>query len=186
MNPEISRAFYLSKAHGINKIVKPRYVGKWLHKSHCNTPITFNRLFRVTKYHESRRCIHCYCAGHIYIIGLAGLIIPLPFKAFWLLRFYVLTTNKITMTWYPTKLHYPDTEQTSPCPLLVGQSSRSDKYHFWKSLVWVSYGLNPWPPTRELNQTLPDSVISSGRSWVEAEYELNYEHMDLNLARKCL
>ena len=38
-----------------------------------------------------------------------------------------------TMTQYSTELHYPDTELTSPCPILVMASVRldSDKYTFF-------------------------------------------------------
>ena len=61
-----------------------------------------------------------------------------------LLLFYVLTTSKVisgwvptcdnahslmanqatsTMTWYPTPLHCPDNEPTSPCPILIMSST---------------------------------------------------------------
>ena len=37
-----------------------------------------------------------------------------------------------TMTCYPIESHYPDTELTSPCPILIMPSARlgSDKYQF--------------------------------------------------------
>ena len=37
-----------------------------------------------------------------------------------------------TMTCYPTQAHYPDTEPTSPCPIIIMPSARlgSDKYRF--------------------------------------------------------
>ena len=37
-----------------------------------------------------------------------------------------------TITCYPTQLHYPNTEWTSPCPILIMPSTRvgSDKYQF--------------------------------------------------------
>ena len=40
-----------------------------------------------------------------------------------------------TMTCYPTQSHYPDTEITSPCPILVMLSARlgGDKYHWFDS-----------------------------------------------------
>ena len=72
-----------------------------------------------------------------------------------LLLFYVLATSKIisgcvpicnsvhgdfillpqatgTVNCYLTQLHYPDTEPTSPCPILIMPSARlgSDKYQF--------------------------------------------------------
>ena len=41
--------------------------------------------------------------------------------------------NQVTsnMTWYPTKLHYPDTASTSHCPILIMLTTQlgSDKYH---------------------------------------------------------
>ena len=40
--------------------------------------------------------------------------------------------HKATMTCYPTQSHYPDTEPTSPCPILIMPSAwlGSDKYQF--------------------------------------------------------
>ena len=37
-----------------------------------------------------------------------------------------------SMTCYPTQLHYPDTERTSPCPILIMPGARlgSDQYQF--------------------------------------------------------
>ena len=42
-----------------------------------------------------------------------------------------------TMTGYPAESHYPDTELTSPCPILMIPSAQvgSDKYKFGKSFV---------------------------------------------------
>ena len=81
----------------------------------------------------------------------------------YLLLFYILPTSKVTsgqvptcdsahssqlynaaplgnlaisiMIWYPTKAHYPDTEPTSPIPILIMLSSwlGSDKYKCYKS-----------------------------------------------------
>ena len=46
-----------------------------------------------------------------------------------------------TVSWYPTQLHYPETEPTSPCPILIMPSNWlvSDMYQFYKSLVWLDY-----------------------------------------------
>ena len=51
-----------------------------------------------------------------------------------------------TISWYPTPSHYPNTEPTSPCHILIMPSSwlGSDKYQFDKSLVWLDHGSNPW------------------------------------------
>ena len=42
-----------------------------------------------------------------------------------------------TMIWYPTQSHYPDTELTSPRPVLLMPNTKpgSDKYKFDKSLA---------------------------------------------------
>ena len=47
-----------------------------------------------------------------------------------------------TMIWYPSQSHYPDTEPTSPCPILIMLSTwlGSYKYQFYKSLVWLDHG----------------------------------------------
>ena len=90
----------------------------------------------------------------------------------WLLEFYVLATFNIsgwvptydsmhsswlysaaplrdqatiTMTWYPTESHYPDTEPTSPCPILKLPSTRLGSYNYqlYKSLLWLDDGFEP-------------------------------------------
>ena len=45
-----------------------------------------------------------------------------------------------TMIWYPTQPHYPDTTVTNLCPILLMLSARlgRDKYHYNRSLVWLS------------------------------------------------
>ena len=50
-----------------------------------------------------------------------------------------------TMTWYPTHSHYPDTEPTSPCPILIMQSIwlGGHTYKTSESLVWLDQGSNP-------------------------------------------
>ena len=50
-----------------------------------------------------------------------------------------------TMTEYPTQLHYPDSEPTSPCPVLVMSSARlgSNKYQFLSH--WVDSTRNQTP-----------------------------------------
>ena len=65
-----------------------------------------------------------------------------------------------TMTCYPTQLHYPDTEPTSPCHILTMPSSRlgSSKYQF-KVIGLIlpelrNCGLysNPWPSDSPISQ----------------------------------
>ena len=55
------------------------------------------------------------------------------------------------MTWYHTQSHYPDTELSSYCLILLMQSTKldSDKYKFSKPLVWLDQESNsrrsrPW------------------------------------------
>ena len=45
----------------------------------------------------------------------------------------------------PLKSHYPDTEQSSPCAILIMPSIQlgSEKYQFYKPLVWLNRALNP-------------------------------------------
>ena len=90
-----------------------------------------------------------------------------------LLLFYVLATSKVirvgtdlwqcalmatlgkevisTMTCYLTKSHYPDTESTSPCPILIMLSTwlGRDKYQFISHCFDSTIGSNPRSPTRE-------------------------------------
>ena len=90
----------------------------------------------------------------------------------WSLEFYILLTSKVisgrvqtcnsvhswwfysaaplshqaanTMTWYLTQWHYTDTELTSPCLILLMQSTKlgSEKYQFGRPLIWVYGELN--------------------------------------------
>ena len=58
-----------------------------------------------------------------------------------------------TMTCYPTQSHYPVTEPTNPCPILIMPSTwlGRDKYKFDKSLIRLDHGFmisrarNPCP-----------------------------------------
>ena len=52
-----------------------------------------------------------------------------------------------------TQSHYPDTESTSPCSILIMPNTwlGSDKYQFYKSFHWLDQGLNTQSPTREDN-----------------------------------
>ena len=51
-----------------------------------------------------------------------------------------------TMTRYLTQSHYPDTEWTIPCPILLMSRLGCDNYKFYKSLVGLDWELNSWPP----------------------------------------
>ena len=60
-----------------------------------------------------------------------------------------------TMTWHPTQSHYPDTEPSSPCHILIMRSAwlGSDKFKFVKSLVWLDCGSNSQSSTHEATWT---------------------------------
>ena len=62
----------------------------------------------------------------------------------------------ITMAQFPTESHYPVTEPTSPCPILIMPSTKlgSNKYQLYKSLVWLDRGLNPRAPACETSAIL--------------------------------
>ena len=49
-----------------------------------------------------------------------------------------------TMIWYLTWSHYPDTEPTRPCPILLMPNPRlgNDEYQLYKSFVWLGWELN--------------------------------------------
>ena len=73
-----------------------------------------------------------------------------------------------TMTWYPTHSHYPDTEPTSPCPMLIRPSTGlgSNKYQFYTSMVWLDNGFEPMIScTRDPCST--DSNTVPGPGWVK-------------------
>ena len=52
-----------------------------------------------------------------------------------------------TMTRYPTQSHYLETEQTSPCPVLIMPSARlgSNKYNFLSHWFDSTKQMNVWP-----------------------------------------
>ena len=56
-----------------------------------------------------------------------------------------------TLVWYLVQSHYPDTELTSPHPVLLMSSAklRGDKYQFCKVLLWFDRELNSRSTTRE-------------------------------------
>ena len=82
------------------------------------------------------------------------------------------------MTRFRTQSHYPDTEPTSPCPILLTLTARldSDTYQFYKSLLWLGCDSNSWPSTWEacalLN--LPQRPVYSSTSSQLLTYELFY------------
>ena len=76
-----------------------------------------------------------------------------------------------TMTWYPTQSHYPDTEQISPCPILIMPSTwlGSDMYQFVKSLIWLVHGFeHTISPMRD--QCATESATTPGQLAMENQF----------------
>ena len=73
------------------------------------------------------------------------------------------------MSWYPTQSHYPDTEEISPCLILImlGAWLGSDKYAFLKSSVWLDQSLKLWIQIPQSSKTADGrsthSAIPSGQ-----------------------
>ena len=67
-----------------------------------------------------------------------------------------------TMILYLTQSHYLDTEPTTPSPILIMPSTwlGSNKYQFYKSLVWLDNGFKP-TISRTRDQCPTDSVTAS-------------------------
>ena len=96
------------------------------------------------------------------------------------------------MMWFPTTIHYPNTELTSPCPRTVMPSARldNDKYNFCKLLVWLDWDSKMRPSTHTQKPALywfgPPGLVSSdvdGGGWVmgTAPWCLSLEHSGLEL-----
>ena len=72
-------------------------------------------------------------------------------------------------TWYRTQAQYPDTKQTGLCPILTMLSAKlgSDKYLFFKLLVWLDHSLNPCiSPKWETGAQLIQSKSYQGGYWL--------------------
>ena len=114
------------------------------------------------------------CASQLWnkSSGVRGLRLVLTCDSVHLWRLYsaALLEHQATstMTCYLTQSHYPDTELTSPCPILIIQSIRlgSDKYQFLKSFGLTRPGFQNckvWIRTHDL-QILQSYRTGSGRS----------------------
>ena len=137
------------------------------------------------------------CRGCMWWLGRRGweVFLFVLLKGSFLL-FYVLATSKIisewvltcdsvhsrwlcsaaalgnqaasTMTWYPTQSRYTGINPTSPIPIMPSAWLGSDKYQFYKSLIWLDQGLDPWvwipPPGRKTttNKLNPPSSSKMG------------------------
>ena len=70
-----------------------------------------------------------------------------------------------TIIWCLTQSHYPDTEPTSHCHILIKPSTwlRSDKYQFHKSSIWFDNGFEPTIGRTRMQDTCStDLTIASG------------------------
>ena len=102
--------------------------------------------------------IHTVCLLLFYVLGtykvISGRVSTYDSVQSW--QLYSASSlgyqTTIIMTCYPTQSHYPDTEPTRPCPLLILPSARlgSDKYQFVKWLVWLNQELNLQGPDSNL------------------------------------
>ena len=107
----------------------------------------------------------CVCLLLFYVLPISKVIEWVPTSdsahSWWLYSAAPLwnqTTS--TMNWYPTQSHCPDTEPTSPCPILTMQSNwfSSDRFkscHWFDSTrVWTqgfeSHDLPKWETDAQL------------------------------------
>ena len=79
--------------------------------------------------------------------------------------------------WYPTQSHYPDTEPARPCPIIIMLSTwlGSDKYKFYKPLVWLDHGFQHMISCTR-NQCSTNSAIAPSQ---EKEKDQTYTFTDL-------
>ena len=72
-----------------------------------------------------------------------------------------------TMSRYPTQPYYPDTEPASPCPILLMPSNWlwSNKYQFYKLLLWLNWDSNSRSPTHEAGSDLCACLIIIKAQW---------------------
>ena len=72
------------------------------------------------------------------------------------------------LTWYLPQSHYPDTELTCPCSILIILSAwltKKRQSYISKSFMWIPQGSNPWvwtpwsPKTRDWRSTHSDRHI---------------------------
>ena len=100
------------------------------------------------------RSVGCW---EFYILATSKVILTSDSAHSWWLYSAAPLENQATrtMTQYPTQSHYPDTEPTSPCPILLMPSARlgSDTYQFDKSLVWLDREANSRSPACALHST---------------------------------
>ena len=92
-----------------------------------------------------------------------------------------------TMTWYPTHPHYPNTEPTSPCPILIMPSVQlgSDKYQLWSHWFDSTRQLEPMRPEWRHSFTLQqDETV---HCWLDDEIcQLDLSNWFLSLPSQVL
>ena len=101
---------------------------------------------RYSSWYNLRCCEDVVCRLlEFYVLAISNIIsewtLPCESAHTWQLYSAAPLGNQATttMTQHPTQSHYPTTELTSPCPILLMSSARlgSNKYQFYKSLVWL-------------------------------------------------
>ena len=135
-----------------------------LHASHLGPALLTNNLPNIPASHSYFVSLLLF-----YILGTSKVIVervPIWENAHsWrLYRAAPLGNQPVSsMTQYPNQSHYNDTEPTIPCPIPIRPNIglRSDKYQFYKSLVWTDHGVDPTiSRTRE-----PYSTDSANAPW---------------------
>ena len=107
-----------------------------------------------------------------------------------------------TMTWYPTQSHYPDTGQTSPCPILIMSSAwlESKKYqflsHWFDSTKSESPNLPKWKtggcstqlaiPPGERDKLLKASSLASPEGYHAKGLSVVKDHILHRHAKLCM
>ena len=85
---------------------------------------------------EFRFLIRVVCLLLYYVLAIATVILGQVSTCDSTHTWWVYSADT---TWFPTQSHYPDTEPTIPCLILIMPSTwlGSDKYQFYTSLVWL-------------------------------------------------
>ena len=88
-----------------------------------------------------------------------------------------------TMAWYLTQSHYHDTEETSPCPVLIMPSTWlvGDKYQFYASLVWLDRVFEP-TNSRMLDPCSSDSATAPG---ISIKGQVTRLHVTMKIRASC-
>ena len=134
-------------------------VGSYIAQAHLTNPYLSVSATVVTPLHHPSTIIM------LVVARIQGLVTVCTHGNFIVLPHW----ETLLPDWYPTQSHYPDTELTSSCPIILMPSARlgSNKCNICMSLIWLDWDLNSRPSTREtaLYQSLhsADSTTASNR-----------------------